>query len=54
MNRLNRYTEYGKIFFLRIMFTYGIDKAIEVQTKIIKMFAEEDIQRKFEKFFRET
>jgi len=43
-----------KFYYLRIIFTYGITHAIETQAKIIKMFAEKDIQRKFEKFFRGT
>jgi hypothetical protein len=36
------------------MFAFGIPQAVKTQAKIEKMFAEADIQCKFEKFFRGT
>ena len=51
---MNNLDLWQKIFYLRIMFVSGIPKAIEIQFKIEKMFAEADIQHKFELFFRGT
>ena len=46
--------KWQKIFYLRIMFTDGILTAKKIQFKIEKMFAEADIQRNLQRFFRVT